>query len=68
MFLIATKINTYRDGGTIEVKYDNKSYFIDRRIGTATPNAVYDAYPSEKTATRITDPELILEILEVLKK
>lgn len=64
-------IDTMHDGGSIQIQgafevksaryeYDGTLY-IDRRIGTKTPNTVWEGYPTH--GVQITNPEVVQAIL-----
>lgn len=41
------KIDTYRDGGTIEIITERGTFCIDRRIGSKTLGKLFFGYPSD---------------------
>ena len=43
-------MSIYKDGGTYTFVKNNKTYYVDRRIGSTTKNKVYDRYPGDKGA------------------
>lgn len=46
-------IDYYRDGGTKKILYRRKIYFIDYRIGSGTPGAIYKGYPGDEDSKMI---------------
>ena len=60
--IVIAEKTRFRDGGTIlAVDSEGKEYFVDRRIGTKTPYAVYDRYPGGEGATRIEGKFLLYQ-------
>lgn len=43
-------INVCKDGGTIEIWTSKGKFYIDRRIGTETRNAIFEGYPGNPEA------------------
>lgn len=56
---------SYLDGGTEEIIFLGKNYFIDHRIDTDTEGRIYDAYPDEG---KIIHPDLERIILDEIKR
>lgn len=53
-------IDSYRDGGTIHVVlFDDREFFVDHRLGTTSPNALFAAYP-KNDATSLEDKDGLL--------
>ena len=49
------EVEKFRDGGT--TKYEDKAgeaYFVDNRLKTKTKGAIFDKYPSEAGACKLT--------------
>lgn len=42
-----TKVDTYRDGGTVCVIEGDVEFCIDNRIGTQTKHSLYNGYPTD---------------------
>jgi len=61
-----SNIEHYFDGGTVAVLTTKGTYFIDRRLETETPMAVYATYPGEKESEIIDDTKLIRELYAAL--
>ncbi len=61
--IIVRKCGDYLDGGTEEYRgEDGKLYFIDRRIETKTPGAVYNDYPGDEGAKILSDVVLVTRV------
>ena len=54
--MIIKNIDAYLDGGTYKIESDIGTYYIDHRIDTDTPNAIYDKYPDEEKARIVSSP------------
>ena len=47
-------METFLDGGTKECEgSDGNYYYVDHRIGTLTPGAIYDFYPDSPNAKQL---------------
>lgn len=47
-------METFLDGGTKECEgSDGDYYYVDHRIGTLTPGAIYDFYPGSPNAKQL---------------
>ena len=44
-------MSIYKNGGTYTFVKNNKTYYVDRRIGSTTKDKVYDRYPGDAGAT-----------------
>jgi hypothetical protein len=60
-------MQTYKDGGTVEIKYRNKKYFIDYRIKSKTRGRVYNLYPGDAGAA-IVDEEIENKVMDAYRK
>jgi hypothetical protein len=60
-------ITAYLDGGTIVIQTNEGNFFIDKRIGTETPNALYNGYPGSSEAKIITDINIKRELIRELE-
>ena len=61
------KLDFYWDGGTCEVITDEGQFCIDSRLGTETPNAIYDKYPDDDSA-KIVDSDIKKTLIELLRE
>jgi hypothetical protein len=58
-------IDYYKDGGTmVATCEDGTQYYVDRRIGTTTPDAIYTAYPHNGDVPLAGDNSLIAALIE----
>ena len=48
--MVVITVDIFKDGGTIAIKTEKGTFFIDRRIRTETRNAIYNAYPNDPNA------------------
>lgn len=46
-------IESYLDGGTIEIRTDKGNYFIDKRLNSITENKLYFGYPEQDNSNII---------------
>ena len=58
--------DNYLDGGTLMLKTDKGTYYVDSRIGTKTQDEIYDKYPDDEGAEYVS-PEIKEEIRKCLK-
>jgi hypothetical protein len=61
------KINGYLDGGTIILETDEGTFYIDRRIGTKTPEQLYDKYPDKPDAEIIRNDIIKSKLVNALE-
>lgn len=43
------KVIIYRDGGTLGIITNEGMFYLDRRMLTSTPHAIFDDYPNKGT-------------------
>ncbi len=68
---MVTGIDTYKDGGTTEIKTMFYSYCIDNRIGSTTKGKLYKGYPKKDNSNIISDkdaPKIIRYLTSSLKR
>lgn len=64
------RIDSYRDGGTVFLKDDNIEIYINGRISASkqAKGAVYDKYPGDDDARKLSDLRNLMEAKELLEK
>ena len=62
-----TDIEQYFDGGTIEIRTNDKIYCFDDRLFTETPYQLYGGYPKDDNSNLIENSiEIQKELIEAL--
>lgn len=67
--MLITKIDSYRDGGTIEIITPDMNYCIDGRINSKTIGCVFFSYPKDDNRNlHPNQDEIKLELINSLEK
>ncbi len=62
------EIQTYRDGGSMEITTNKGVFWLDNRIFTETKGKLFSKYPSDKEAEIISDTAILNPLKEELNK
>lgn len=64
-----TKIDGWKDGGTIEIVTTDEIYCIDSRIGTKTKGSIFFGYPKDDNSNIASNQdEIKIEMKNALEK
>ena len=53
------EVNSYRDGGTVQIDTDEGVFCFDGRIGSSTKGRLYNGYPMRDNSNLIEDYETL---------
>jgi len=61
-------ISFYEDGGTAKIVFEEYSFYIDYRKNSKNKGAIYNIYPNDKGAYRVTGLDILQEYREILEQ
>ncbi len=63
-YVVIARAISYKDGGTVELRTNRGTFYLDKRLGTKTAGKLFDRYPEDKGAKLVTDARIIQSIAD----